>query len=107
MRIRLDKVDGIIKTYDRKRCLELSNTNNKQIFHASLFNIRNCSSAVMNVQRREGELNIILPRVNNFDMKDKRAWNICFIICHQHQTRCGKIKTNKTANFRQNTSFFF
>ena len=25
----------------------------------------------------------------------KKAWNICFIICHQHQTRSTKIKTNK------------
>ena len=51
-------------------------TNNKQIFHANL-------------------LNIILPRVSNFNIKQKKAWNICFIICHQHQTRSGKIKSNK------------
>ena len=50
----------------------------------------------INIQRREAEVNIILPRVNNFDIKQKKAWNICFIICHQHQTRSGKIKTNKT-----------
>ena len=36
--------------------------NNKQIFHAVLFNIRNHSPEVMN---------IILPRVNNFDIKQK------------------------------------
>ena len=72
MRIRLDKVDGTIKTYDRIRCLELSNTYNKQIFHAFLFNIRNYSPEVINIQRREAELNIILPRVNNFDIKQKR-----------------------------------
>ena len=107
LRIRLDKVDGTIKTYDRIKCLELSNTYNKQIFHAFLFNIRNYSPAVMNVQRREGELNIILPTVNNFDMKQKKAQNICFIICNHHQTRCGKIKTNKTANFGRNASFFY
>ena len=34
------------------------------------------------------------------------AWNICFIICPQHQTRSGKIKANKTANFGHNTSYF-
>ena len=100
MRIRLDKVDGTIKTYDRIKCLVLSNTYNKQIFHVFLFNIRNYSPAVMNVQRREGELNIILPTVNNFDMKQKKA-------CNHHQTRCGKIKTNKTANFGRNASFFY
>ena len=43
--------------------------------------------------RREVELDIVLPRVNNFDIKHKKkTWNICFIICHQHQTRSGKIK---------------
>ena len=47
LRIRLDKVDGTIKTYDWIRCLELSNTYNKQIFHAFLFNIRNYSPAVI------------------------------------------------------------
>ena len=38
-------------------------SNNKQILHAFLFNIRNCSPEV---------INIILPRVNNFDIKLKR-----------------------------------
>ena len=54
--------------------------NNKQIFHAFLFNIKNYSPEVRDIQRREAELNIILPRVNNFDIKQKSAWNICFII---------------------------
>ena len=31
------------------------------------------------MQRREAELNITLARVNNFDSKQKKAWNICFI----------------------------
>ena len=44
----------------------------KQIFHAFLFNIGNYSPEVINTQRREAELNIILPRVNNFDIKRKR-----------------------------------
>ena len=72
--------------------------NNKQIFHAFLFNIRNYSPEV---------INIILPRVNNFDIKQKKAWNICFIICHQHQTRSGKIKTNKTQQILVKTQVFF
>ena len=29
----------------------------------------------INIQRREAEVNIILPRVNNFDIKQKKAWN--------------------------------
>ena len=46
--------------------------NNKQIFHAFLFNIRNYSPEVINIHRREGELNIVLQRVNNSDIKQKR-----------------------------------
>ena len=45
---------------------------NKQIFHAFLFNIKNYSHEVINIQQHEAELNIILPRVNNFDIKQKR-----------------------------------
>ena len=45
----------------------------------------------------------MLPRVNNFDIKQREAWNICFIICHQHQARYGKIK----ANFGTNREVFF
>ena len=66
---------------------EDSPDNNKQIFHAFLFNIRNYSPEVSDIQRREAELNIILQRVNNFDIKQKSAWNICFIIYPQHQTK--------------------
>ena len=73
--------------------------NNKQIFHAFSFNIRNYSP--------EAVLSIILPRVNNFDIKQKKTWDICFIICHQHQTRSGKIKTNKTQQISVKTQAFF
>ena len=41
----------------------------KQIFRAVLFNIRNYSPEVSNVQLREAELNVTLLRVNNFDIK--------------------------------------
>ena len=81
--------------------------NNKQILHAFLFNIRNYSPEVINIQRSEAELNIILPRVNNSDIKQKKAWNICFIICHHHQTRYGKIKANKTQQISVKTHKFF
>ena len=50
----------------------------KQTFHAFLFNIRNYS-----------------PEVINIRYYTKKPWNICFIICHQHQTWSGKIRTNK------------
>ena len=65
-------------------------------------------SWVINIQRRKAELNIILPRVNYFDIKQKKkAWNICFIICHQHQARSGKIKTKKTQQISVKTQVFF
>ena len=54
--------------------------NNKQIFHAFLFNIRNYSPKVKNIKRRQAELNIMLKRVNNFDIKQNTSQNICFII---------------------------
>ena len=72
-----------------------------------MFDIRNYSPEVINIQRREAELNIILPRVNNFDIKQKKACYICFIICHQHQTRSGKIKANKTQQISVITQVFF
>ena len=33
---------------------------------------RSYSPEVINIQRHEAELNIVLPRVNNFDIKQKR-----------------------------------
>ena len=67
------------------------------MFHAFLFNIRNYSPEVINIQRREAELNIILLRVNNFDIKQKKTHGIFFLLYttntkqeiefHQHQTR--------------------
>ena len=58
--------------------------NMKQIFHAFLFNIRNYSPELRYIQRRKGELNVTLPRVNNFGIKQEMAWNIYFIINPKH-----------------------
>ena len=52
-------------------CFARNYSNIKQIFHAFLFNIKNYSPEVINIKRREAKLNIILPRVNNFDIKEK------------------------------------
>ena len=49
----------------------------------------------------------MLLRVNNFDIKQKKAWNICFILCHQHRTISGKIKTSKTQQIPVKTQVFF
>ena len=58
----------------------------KKIFHAFLFNIKNYSPEVRNIPRREAKLNITLLKVNNSNIKQKIAWNICFIIYPKHQT---------------------
>ena len=52
-------------------------------------------------------MNIILSRVNNFDIKQNKVWNICFIVCHQHQTRSRKIKANKTQQISVKTQGLF
>ena len=84
LRIWFNKIDEIIKIYDGIRYLELSNLYNKQILHEFLLNIKNYSHEVINIQRREAELNIVIMRMNNFDIKHKKTWNICFITCLQH-----------------------
>ena len=55
-----------------KQNIEAYTDNSKQIFHAFLFNIINYSPEVINIQRLETQLNIILPRVNDFDIKQKK-----------------------------------
>ena len=59
----------------------LLSDNIKQIFHMFLFNTRNYSP----------ELNIILPRVNNFGIKQKKLWNIClhgiFVLLYATNTK--------------------
>ena len=78
---------------------------NKHIFHAFLLNIRNYSPEVNNIQQHGAELNIILPRVNNFNIKQKSAWNIYFITYPQHQTKSW-VNADKV-NLSENTTFFF
>ena len=79
--------------------------NNKQIFYTFLFNFRNYS--LINIQRRDVELNILLLGMNNFDIKQKETWNICFVISHQHQTRSRKIKANRTQQILVTTQVIF
>ena len=73
--------------------------------HVFWFKFRNYSLKVINIQRPKAELNIILLWVNNFDIKQKKPWNIFFIICQQHQTKSGKIKT-KHNKCRSQHKFF-
>ena len=72
-------ISGSLRNYDHLLLMKVF-TVNKQIFHAFLFNIRNYSPEVINIQRRErsAELNIILSRVNNFDIKQKKGMEYLF-----------------------------
>ena len=40
-------------------------------------------------------------------LNKKKLWNIRFIICHQQQTRSGKIKANKAQQISVKTKVFF
>lgn len=68
---------------------------NKQIMHAFLFRIRNYSSEGSNTQRREVGFNIIFPTLNDFDIIQKMAWGICFIIYPLHQTNSKWVNAKK------------
>ena len=57
------------------------------MFHAFSFNIRNYSPEVINNQGRKVELNIILPRVNNFDINQKR--HEIFVLLYATSTKKG------------------
>ena len=79
---------------------------NKQIFHAFLFNIRNYSPDVINIQRREVVLNIILARVNNFKIKQK-SMEYLFYYMPPTPSKIWKDKDlQNTVNFGRDTSFF-
>ena len=59
---------------NRKICISehfQNSMDNKQIFYTFLFNIINYSSEVNNIQQREAELNTLLWRVNNFNIKQR------------------------------------
>ena len=45
--------------------------------------------------------------MNNFNIKQEKAWNICFIISHQLQTKPEKIKAYKTQQNLVKSQVFF
>ena len=73
-------------------------TVNKQIFHAFFYNIRDYSPKVINI--------ILLPRVNNFDIKQKSHG--IFVLLHATNTKQNmeRLKTNKTQQISVKTFFF-
>ena len=78
----------------------------QQISHAFLFNIRSYSPKVINIQRRKAELNIVLPRVNNLNIEQKRRGIFVLLYATNTKPRSGKIKTNKIQHISVKTSFF-
>ena len=83
----LDKINLPILSNGQKWICDGIITDNKQIFHVFLFNIRNYSPEVINVQRREAEINITLPRVHNFHIKQKRHG--IFVMLYATNTKQG------------------
>ena len=78
----------------------------KQILQVFLFN-GNYSPKVINIQWREAELNIILPRVNNFDIIWKQDMEY---LCYYMAPKRNKIwedKINKTQQSSIKTQVFF
>ena len=57
----------------------------KEIFHALLFNIKNYSSEIINIQRREACLKTILPRVNICILKKQK--HVIFVLLYPTNTK--------------------
>ena len=93
-----------------KILIKLVDQYNKQIFDAFLFNIRNYSPEVSNIQRGEVELNVILPGVNNFNIKQKKhgiyvllyATNTKQDLERQRLTKHSKVWSKHTSFFPKN-----
>ena len=75
------------------------NKNDKQIFHAFLFKIRNYSLKVINIQRHKAELNIILPSVNNFDIKKGFEYLLIIFIITPYYYTLQKLNCNLNFNY--------
>ena len=69
-----------------------------------LFNIRNYSPEIINIQQNNTELNIILLRMNNFDIKQKKHG--IYVLLYATNKIWGEKGYQNTAHFGQNTSFF-
>ena len=52
--------------------------NSGNISHIALGTVRQQLHIGNYLIKRQSEL----PMMNNFDIKQKKAWSICFIICH-------------------------
>ena len=64
------------------------------------------SPEVINIQRHETELNIILSKVNNFDIKQKRHGILVLLYATNTKQDLEDKDLQNTGNFGDNTSFF-
>ena len=79
----------------------MTRKNNKQIFYAFLFDIRNYSPEVINFQRCEA----ILPRVNNFKIKQKRHGIFYYMAPTPDKIWEDKDQQNTTISIKTQVSF--
>ena len=69
----LSNEEDITLPYDLETHIPSRTNTNQQTLHFFLFNIGTYSPEVRNIQRRKAKLNITLPKVDNFDVKQKMA----------------------------------
>ena len=91
-------ISGSLRNYDHLLLMKVF-TVNKQIFHAFLFNIRNYSP--------EASLNIILPRVSNFNIKQKRHGIFVLLYATNTKQYLGRYRVTNHSKFRSKHKYFF
>ena len=64
-----------------------------------LFNIRNYSLEVINTQQHNTELNIILLRMNNFDIKQKKHGIYVLLYATNTKQNLGRKRLSKYSTF--------
>ena len=72
-----------------------------------MFIIRNSSPEVINIQRREADFNITLPRVDNFDIKQKRHGIFVSLYATNTKQDLGRGKDQQTQQISVKTQVLF
>ena len=78
----------------------------EQIFRTFLFNIRNYSPEVTNVQQHEAELKIIFSRVNNFDIKQEMYGIFVLLYATNTKQDLGRLRLTKHRKVRPKHDVF-
>ena len=76
------------------------------MFHAFLFDIRNDSHEIINIERREAELNIISLKVNNFVLNKKRHGISVLLYATNTKKDLGRKRLTKHSKFWLKHKFF-